>query len=124
MSRSYQVTTGLREGCVLFPILFSIFIMDLAEELKRKGLAVEIKGHWRGACFFADDIVLVAEASKELQEMLDLVGRFAKDWRMQFNAKKCGVLVVGEKKKKRLWKLGKDSVEEVKWRNINTLECG
>ena len=45
--------------------------------------------------------------------MLDLVGRFAKDWRMQFNAKKCGVLVVGEKKKKRLWKLGKDSVEEV-----------
>ena len=32
---------------------------------------------------------------------------------MQFNAKKCRGLVVGEKKKKRLWKLGKDSVEEV-----------
>ena len=61
--------------------------MDLAGELKRKGLGVEIKGHWIGACFFADDIVLVAEKSKELQEMLDLVGRFAKDWRMQFNAK-------------------------------------
>ena len=44
--------------------------------------------------------------------MLDFAGRFAKDWNMQFNGKKCGVLVVGEKKKKRLWKLGKDSVEE------------
>ena len=98
--------------------------MDLAEELKRKGLDVEIKGHWIGACFFADDIVLVAETSKELQEMLDLVAKFAKDRRMQFNAKKCGVVgekkkkrfwkqVVGEKKKKRFWKLGKDSVEEV-----------
>ena len=32
---------------------------------------------------------------------------------MQCNAKKCRVLVVGEKKKKRLWKLEKDSVEEV-----------
>ena len=31
---------------------------------------------------------------------------------MQFNAEKCGVLVVG-KNNKRLWKLGKDSVEEV-----------
>ena len=30
------------------------------------------------------------------------LGRFAKDWKMQFNAKKCGVLVVGEKKKKML----------------------
>ena len=111
--RSYQVTTGLREGCVLSPILFSIFIMDLAEKLKRKGLGVKTKGHWLGACFFADDIVLVADTSKVLQEMLDLVGRFAKDWKMQFNAKKCGVLVVGEKRKKRLWKLGKDSVEAV-----------
>ena len=60
---------------------------------------MEIKGHWIGACFFADDIVLVAEASKALHEMLDLVGRCAKDRKMQFNAKKCGVLVVGEKKK-------------------------
>ena len=90
------------------------FYHHLAGELKRKGLGVEIKGHWIGACFFfADDIVLVAEMSKELQEMLDLVGRFAKDWKMRFKAKKCGVTEVGEKKKKRLWTLGKDSVEEV-----------
>ena len=77
----------LREGCVLSPFRFAIFIMDLAEELKRKGLGVEIKGHWIGACFFADDVVLVAEASKEQHEMLDLVGAFARDWKMQFNAK-------------------------------------
>ena len=96
--------------------------MDLAEEIKRKGLCVEINEHWIGVCFFADDIILVAEASKELQEMLDLVGRFAKDWKMQFNAKKCGVLVVGEKKKKRLWNLEKTVWRKL--RNINTSECG
>ena len=32
---------------------------------------------------------------------------------MRFNAKKCGVLVVGEKKTNRVWKLGKDSIGEV-----------
>ena len=40
---SYNVVEG---GLCNVPILFSIFIMDLAEELKRKGLGVEIKGHW------------------------------------------------------------------------------
>ena len=48
--------------------------MDLAEELERKGLGVTIKGHWLGACFFADDIVLPARSGKELQTMLDVVG--------------------------------------------------
>ena len=48
--------------------------------------------------------------------MLDLVARFAKDWRMQFNAKKCGVLVVGEKKKKRLWNL-----EKTVWRKLGNI---
>ena len=32
---------------------------------------------------------------------------------MQFNAKKCGVPVVGKKKTNRVWKLGKDNIGEV-----------
>ena len=44
LSRNFSIPTGLREGCVLSPLFFSIFIMDLAEELERKGLGVTIKG--------------------------------------------------------------------------------
>ena len=57
----FSVPVGLREGCVLSPLLFSIFLMDLAEELEERELGIEIKGHWMGACFFADDIVLIAK---------------------------------------------------------------
>ena len=32
---------------------------------------------------------------------------------MQFNAKKCGVLVVGKKKTNKVWKLGKVNIGEV-----------
>ena len=46
LSRSFSIPTGLKEGCVLSPLFFSIFIMDLAEELERKGLGVTIKGRW------------------------------------------------------------------------------
>ena len=95
------------------PLFFSIFIMDLAEELERKGLGVTIKGRWLGACFFADDIVLLARSGEELQKMLDVVGDYGVRWRIRFNPGKCGVLVVGQKKQKTLWKLGKETIGEV-----------
>ena len=34
LSRSFSIPTGLREGCVLSPLYFSILIMDLEEELE------------------------------------------------------------------------------------------
>ena len=74
--------------------------MDLAEELERKRLGVEVKNHWMGTCLFADDIVLIARNSRKLQEMLGTVANFAEAWKMKFTAKKCGVLVVGEKLQK------------------------
>ena len=113
LSRSFSIPTGLREGCMLSPLFFSIFIMDLAEELERKGLRVTIKGRWLGACFFADDIVLLARSGEELQKMPDVVGDYRVRWRIRFNPGKCGVLEVGQKKRERLWKLGKETIGEV-----------
>ena len=113
LSAPFSVPVGLREGCVLSPLLFSIFLMDLAKELEERELGIEIKGHWMGACFFADDIVLIAKSDKELRKMLSVVAIYAEKWKLRFNAKKCGVLVVGEKKTNRVWKLGKDNIGEV-----------
>lgn len=47
--------------------------MELAEELEQKGLGVEIRDHWRGTCLFAENIVLMARISNELQEMRNVV---------------------------------------------------
>ena len=51
--------------------------MDLAKELEEREVGIEIKGHWMGACFCADDIVLIAKSDKELQEMLSVVAIYA-----------------------------------------------
>ena len=92
---------------------FLFFLVDLADELERRGLGVKVTGTWMGACFFADDIVLMAESGKELQCMLDVVYKYANRWKLRFNASKCGVLVVGQKKSGKLWALGKEGIKEV-----------
>ena len=98
LSAPFSVPVGLREGCVLSPLLFSIFLMDLAKELEERELGIDIKGLWMGAYFFADVIVLIAKSDKELQEMLSVVAIYAEKWKLRFNAKKCGVLVVGKRR--------------------------
>ena len=111
-SERYTIEGGLRQGCILSPSLFSLFPMDLAEELERQGLGVRVRGTWMGACFFADDIVL-AESDNDLQSMLDVVSNYANRWKLRFNASKCGVLEVGQKKRGKLWRLGKEGIKKV-----------
>ena len=66
-----------------------------------------------GACFFADDIVLMAESDNDLQNILEVVSNYANRWKLRFNASKCVVLVVGQKKRGKLWRLGKEGTKEV-----------
>ncbi len=57
---------GLRQGCILSPVLFSVFIDGLAQEVKKIGGA-EFGKIVVSLLLFADDIVLIAENAKMLQ---------------------------------------------------------
>ena len=50
-SERYTIEGGLRQGCILSPSLFSLFLIYLAEELERQGLGVRVRETWMGACF-------------------------------------------------------------------------
>src|ERR1700722_11229160 len=67
----FSLEVGLRQGCILSPVLFSIFIGGLAEEVKKVGGARY--GEIEVSLLFADDIVLVAENAKMLEKMLEVV---------------------------------------------------
>ena len=42
-SESFGMTCGLRQGCVLSPLLFSLYINSLVEKLKAAGVGVECR---------------------------------------------------------------------------------
>jgi hypothetical protein len=69
----FQIHTGVRQGCVLSPLLYALFINDLVKELNalNRGVEIEEGGKKLSALLYADDIVLLAENKKDLQRMLD-----------------------------------------------------
>lgn len=53
----FDLHTGVRQGCVLSPILFSLFINGLAREIKKKGIGVQIGKNRVRLLLYADGTV-------------------------------------------------------------------
>ena len=92
----FDTDEGLRQGSVLSPLLFSIFIAEVIDEWKRRGIGVRIAGRRLAGLLFADDIVLLAESARELHAALAVMSEHARRWRYSFNNRKCAVMVAGK----------------------------
>ena len=55
----YTMTNGVKQGELLYPLLFTIYIVGLYYELKRAGVRFHINGEFAGAFWYADDSVLL-----------------------------------------------------------------
>ena len=84
-SKTRLMKQGLPQGSVLSPLLFILFINNLAELMPPEAQAA----------FFADDVTLLATnrdralAEKEAQALVDIVATWSKEWKLSLNADKC-----------------------------------
>ncbi len=98
-SRFFSIDTGLRQGCLLSPILFAIYINGLAEEINREKLGAKIVKYSDdriGILLYADDIALIAESRSKLEKIMNITYRYSKKWRFTFNYDKCAVMVFNQ----------------------------
>ena len=101
---------GLRQGCVLSPCLFSLFIADLPTFLsERECKGVFIHDVWLRVLLYADDGALVAESAADLQLILDALYVYCSKWRMIVNVKKTEIMVFNRKRPLDAYRLSYDN---------------
>jgi hypothetical protein len=93
---------GLRQGCVLSPILFALYVDGLQEELQKNG-GTKIGDVTIPALLFADDIVLISETPQHLQTQITTTNLHCKKKGMFINFDKSKVMVMGKREAKSLW---------------------
>ena len=87
-SSMFSVSNGVKQGGVLSPILFNVYLDDLIQDLKSNGVGCHINGHFAGCFVYADDITLIAPSSEALHSMLNICDVYAKSHNILFNTRK------------------------------------
>lgn len=88
----FNCTSGVRQGDNLSPTLFALFINDLAREVKNTKKGIPIHHTDVGILLYADDIALITENERNMQDTLDVVSNWCKKWHLQINLAKTKIL--------------------------------
>jgi len=57
--RSVSISNGVRQGGVLSPIMFTVYLDDLLADLESSGVGCFWNQHFVGAVYYVDDVALL-----------------------------------------------------------------
>ena len=84
-SAQFGILNGTRQGSVLSPCFFGIYIDELLVELRRSGVGCYIGGKFFGAAGYADDIVLMAPCRSAMAQMVRTCEEFGQKNNLLFS---------------------------------------
>ena len=84
-SSEFRIANGTRQGSVLSPALFSVYLDDLLKELRRLALGCHVGGVWVGAAGYADDLILLAPSRTAMKKMLLICEQYAEEHNLTFS---------------------------------------
>ena len=99
LSECFDVENGVKQGCILSPSLFAMYIDDLVEQLRVKNAWTVCGECMVSSLLYADDIVLVAPDKESLEVLIKVVEEWCGRWRMNLNIAKTKILHFRKKSK-------------------------
>ncbi len=97
ISETFTVSNGVKQGGVLSPVLFTVYVDELPQRLKASGMGGYIGNTFLGSVGYADDIILLCPTLHSLRVMLKVAQSFSDACDINFNIVKSELVVYGKK---------------------------
>lgn len=109
----FQVQVGLRQGCVLSPLLFMVF-MDKISRTSANPAGVKIGDVKVDSLLFADDVARLAQSTAGLQSALNQFQEVCTTYGMKINVKKTELMATSREPEQCNLHLNNEQVNQVK----------
>lgn len=91
----FTTQNGVKQGAILSPILFCVYIDELLNRINDSGIGCHV-GHTSYAGLgYADDVNMLVPSTRGLQKLLYICEEFANEYNVQFNASKTVCMRIG-----------------------------
>ena len=101
VSPSFEGKNGVKQGCVISPLLSNIFQNDLHDIFRENSCDPIILGDITlSSISWADDLILISKSQKGLQKCLDNLNEYCCKWGLEVNIDKTKVMVLSKRSHK------------------------
>ncbi len=124
-SPMFEVTNGVKQGGVISPILFAVYVDGLFHKLKASGVGCQMTNYFIGCLLFADDVTLLCPTIKGLKKLIAICEQYATKFNIKFNGKKSKFLIFkgkGYKMASTKWRLMVTLYIAVRWQIILVIQ--
>ena len=114
----FPCNRGVRQGCLLSPVLFALYLNDLNHQIKESSQGVLVDDISIHSLLYADDLGLIAKDRKDLQSQLHTLDKFSNSLKMEVNLDKTKVMLIqkqksrAKSKRNKPWKIGNKELKE------------
>ena len=93
-SQFFKISNGVRQGGILSPRFFNVYVNDLSDRLNKLNIGCILGDLILNHLMYADDLVLISPSTYGLENLLEVCENYGIEFDIKFNSNKSAIMFI------------------------------